>query len=82
LIEHISKHNFVDISEELFFRVLHTGFAAKRKQLGGNLSTVFGKDVALNALVSCSIDPTIRSEELPVEKWLEITRALTGKIPS
>ena len=68
-IADISKNNFAGISEKHFFKVLHAGFAHKRKQLMGNLSGIYGKEKAFAALSSSNIAPVGRAEDLPVEKW-------------
>jgi 16S rRNA (adenine1518-N6/adenine1519-N6)-dimethyltransferase len=67
-IEHISRKNFKDVSEEMFFKLIHTGFAAKRKTLMGNLkrSNLYREEMRL--------DPRVRAEDLSLKKWLALTR--------
>jgi 16S rRNA (adenine1518-N6/adenine1519-N6)-dimethyltransferase len=75
-IENISRSFFDTINEEQFFTVIKAGFAAKRKQLGGNLATVFGKELALAALEKSGIPSTTRAENVPLEKWKDLSENL------
>lgn len=70
-IRGISRKNFEGISEDMFFRTVKTGFAAKRKTLAGNLKKVFGTK-AEGVLVACDIDEKARAEDVPLEKWLAL----------
>lgn len=58
------------ITEQRFFEVVKTGFAHKRKQLGGNLEGIVEK----TKFAECEIDPKTRSEELKVEDWVCLAR--------
>lgn len=75
LVENISRDFFDDISEEKFFQAVKAGFASKRKQLGGNLEKVFGKnsDVALRA---AGIEKTVRAEDVKLSEWKDVVRNL------
>ena len=55
---------------------MKAGFASKRKFLANNLTAVFGKEEVRHALDVCAIDAKARAEDVPLEKWLEITRKL------
>jgi 16S rRNA (adenine1518-N6/adenine1519-N6)-dimethyltransferase len=70
-IEHISHSFFEGFTERHFFAVLHAGFAAKRKKLGGNLTKVFGS-TAREAIIACGLDENVRAEDVPLAKWREI----------
>ena len=74
----ISKTRFEDVSEKDFFSLLHLGFGQKRKQLQGNLSAVYPKEVALLALSESGISPTARAEDIPLEVWLLLAKNLKG----
>ncbi len=76
LIDGISKEFFNGASEESFFKVVRAGFAGKRKFLANNLSVVFGKKTAEYALGACGIGPKARAEDVPLEKWISLTRKL------
>jgi 16S rRNA (adenine1518-N6/adenine1519-N6)-dimethyltransferase len=66
-------------SEEGFFKVLHAGFAHPRKMLLGNLSKVYKGDLKV-VFESLNMSLKIRSEDVPLEKWLEISQALNKDI--
>jgi len=72
-IEHISNTHLNDKKlEKLFFEIVKTGFAHKRKQLAGNLKEMFG-DKTLTLLEQTRVDPHARAEDVPFEKWLACT---------
>ncbi|MCR4325725.1 MAG: 16S rRNA (adenine(1518)-N(6)/adenine(1519)-N(6))-dimethyltransferase RsmA [Patescibacteria group bacterium] len=88
LIENISRAAFSDpsrsgalsgagISEEDFFATVRAGFASKRKQIAGNLARAFGAEAA-TALAACDISGKTRAEDIPLEKWVRLTRALNA----
>lgn len=66
-------------SEDGFFKVLHAGFAHPRKMLLGNLSKVYKGDLK-EVFESLNMSLKIRSEDVPLEKWLEISQALNKDI--
>lgn len=76
VIEISPKKELPDIDEKSFFKVVKAGFANKRKQLAGNLSTNLGisKERAEEILTSIGINPKQRAEELDFEKWLKLTK--------
>jgi 16S rRNA (adenine1518-N6/adenine1519-N6)-dimethyltransferase len=77
-IENISRKNFTTKKEEdLFFSILKTSFAHKRKLLIGNLSDLFDKETLKKTFVSCNIPEKSRAEEIPIEKWLELVKNLS-----
>ena len=77
-ISNVSRNNFVsDLHEENFFKLIHAGFAHKRKQLGRNLEPLIGKDYS-NILQNVGISPSTRAEDVPLAGWLELAK----KIPS
>ena len=83
-ISNISRDNFSntpyvghrergeDFFEKLFFKVIHAGFAHKRKQLLPNLSNLFRKDHLIRVFEICKINPKSRAEDISLEKWLEL----------
>ncbi len=75
LISDISRTSFSDLTEEMFFLIVKAGFAAKRKQLGGNLGKVFGTKAA-HALQTAHLDTSVRAEDLTLEEWKRIVRGL------
>lgn len=78
LISNISKDFFADISEEHFFKVVHAGFASKRKFVSSNLSVAFDKGKVMDAMRDAGIPEKARAEDVPLGGWKELTRRLTG----
>lgn len=64
------------VPTEFFFIVLHLGFGQKRKQLAGNLSARFPKEVIHQAMSETQLDTTIRAEDVNRESWIRLTKAL------
>lgn len=75
LISNISRTFFKNLSEEIFFRAVKAGFAAKRKQLGGNLEKVFGEK-GEEALRAAGIDAKVRAEDVELSNWRKIVESL------
>lgn len=76
LIDMVSDTFFKTMSEEVFFKVLHAGFASKRKTLVNNLSVVFEKELVLNALAQAGIPEKSRAEEVHLSEWSTLIGAL------
>ena len=76
LVSDISKSQFTDVTERDFFSLLHLGFGQKRKQLQGNLSSTYTKEVIENAFVYAGIPPQARAEDIPLALWQQLARAL------
>jgi len=75
-IDDISKKFFTDISEESFFKVVHAGFASKRKFLANNLAVVFDKEKVHTVFTQININEKARAEDVPLEKWGELSKVL------
>ena len=75
-ITNISRMFFKDIDEELFFKLVRAGFSSKRKQLAGNLARFVSKPSVLEAFVHCDIPAEARAEDVPLEKWGRLVKAL------
>ncbi|MDB9944375.1 16S rRNA (adenine(1518)-N(6)/adenine(1519)-N(6))-dimethyltransferase RsmA [bacterium] len=71
-IANISHDRFGEVDESFFFEILHLGFAAKRKQLLGNLSKKFDRGLLTNIFSTLGIHLSTRGEDLPLEKWLKL----------
>ena len=79
-VKNISRNNFANKDQEdLFFRLLHAGFAQKRKLLRRNLEEVLG-DKAGEVLSEAGLSPNIRAEDVSLFGWLALTRTAAGKI--
>ena len=73
-ISDISHKNFKNkTQEENFFKVIHAGFAHKRKFLIRNLETVLKKEELEKIFEENNIPKNIRSEDLDLNTWLIIT---------
>lgn len=72
----ISKRFFEGISEEHFFKIVHAGFASKRKYLANNLAVVFDKEKVKEAFAVCGIGEKARAEEVPLENWKKLAQNL------
>lgn len=74
----ISKENFKNLEETFFFELLHLGFAARRKQLLGNLAKQFDRDVLAHIFSTLHIKLDARGEDLSPQMWLELAAALSS----
>lgn len=78
-IENISKKNVPNQRfEELFFKIIHAGFAHKRKMLVKNLidANIIDRSSIESLLLQRNIVQTIRAEDLKLDDWLFITNIL------
>ncbi|MCB9815456.1 ribosomal RNA small subunit methyltransferase A [Candidatus Nomurabacteria bacterium] len=75
-VNNIGRKKLTKISSEQFFTIIHLGFAQKRKQLLGNLSSEFPRPDLETVFSSLNLPPNIRAEDIPLEKWLELTKNL------
>ena len=76
LIDGISRGKFLDVDEETFFKAVRAGFSSKRKYLSTNLANVFGKVAVATAFSSCKIPAKCRAEDVDLNAWLRLARAL------
>jgi 16S rRNA (adenine1518-N6/adenine1519-N6)-dimethyltransferase len=69
--------------EPMFARVVHAGFATRRKMLVNALAQSpdlgLTKDDARGALISCDIDPDRRAETLSEMEFLRLAEAVQGR---
>jgi 16S rRNA (adenine1518-N6/adenine1519-N6)-dimethyltransferase len=75
-IEEISNKKLDGVDQDDFFKVIHAGFAHKRKQLLPNLSNLFNKDMVSQALIDLKINPKIRAEDVKLDDWIKITKKI------
>ncbi len=63
--------------QKSFFRVVKAGFMAKRKKLRSSLSAGLSleKTAIESLLLSLSISPDLRAEDLSIEEWIKLTTA-------
>lgn len=75
-VKNISRNRFADLSIPIFFEILHLGFGSKRKQLLGNLSKKYPRELLAVVFASIGIAENIRAEDISMEKWLVLAAAL------
>lgn len=75
-IENISTKKLDGSTPANYFKILHAGFAHKRKQLLPNISNIFDKDKTKKAFEDLGIDPKIRAEDLPISTWVKLSKIL------
>lgn len=77
LISNISKKNFRNLKEEDFFFVVKSAFGQKRKTMLKNLSGAgISKENLVFTTENLTLDPKIRAEDLSIEQFLALARAL------
>ena len=74
-ITDISRKNFKNVSEEMFFKIVKAGFAQKRKKLSGNLKKLFGNRTE-KIFSDLTLDPRIRAEDVGLSVWLSLAKNL------
>lgn len=75
-IEEISDKKMDGINQNDFFKVIHAGFAHKRKQLLSNLSIFFEKEEILKIFIELNIDKKIRAEDMSLDQWILLIKYL------
>ncbi len=77
LIDNISKKNFRNLKEDDFFFLVKAAFGQKRKTMLKNLT---GAGISRENLVfqaeNMGLDPKIRAEDLTIQQFLSLTKAL------
>ncbi len=81
-IEHISREQLKDIKEEKYFRIIKAGLGAKRKMLMGNLlrTLPLEKTTLSKIFHQLDIPEHVRGEDVPVEKWIALAKAIATQI--
>ena len=78
-VSDISRARFASEKEErFFFALLRLGFAHKRKQLFGNLRDAYPSAALTRAFLASRIEERARAEDLSLETWRALARALTS----
>ena len=80
-IKNISKKNFKhQYHEAMFFKLIHAGFAHKRKFALSNIKHVF-PDVDIPSLFKeIGLSEKVRAEDVPLPVWLTISIQLTKSL--
>lgn len=77
-LSNITRNNFSNnLTEKIFFSILHHGFGQKRKQLQGNLRAICASEHIKHALLTCGLPHDIRAEDLSLKNWLELATLLS-----
>jgi len=65
-------------NEKEFFRLIHVGFASKRKTLVNNLSAGLriDKKAATDIIKSIGLSENVRAQELGIDQWIALIREL------
>jgi len=75
-VYNIGRENFHDLNPNHFFELLHLGFGSKRKQLMGNLSSKYDRDLLARIFTELDIPQKERAEDISLAKWLELAKRL------
>jgi 16S rRNA (adenine1518-N6/adenine1519-N6)-dimethyltransferase len=78
-IEDVSKERLEGVSEDLFFSVIHAGFAHKRKQLLPNLSSLYDKNTLMQAFEKVGIGEKDRAEDVALSTWINLCKNLMNQ---
>ncbi len=81
-IKNISEERLQGVSADLFFTILHAGFASKRKQLLGNLTKLTPRANIIPIFSTLGIKEDIRGEDLPVATWVSLVQKLSPNFPT
>ncbi len=77
-IKNISRSNFKNqYHEAMFFKLIHAGFAHKRKFAISNIKEVFKNNDIQSLFKEISLSEKVRAEDVPLQTWLSISLALT-----
>jgi 16S rRNA (adenine1518-N6/adenine1519-N6)-dimethyltransferase len=76
LIDSISSNLFDSnkVSEDIFFKVVKSGFAHKRKKLSSNLRDAFPETDWLRIFNEIDLKENTRPEELSIETWITLSK--------
>jgi 16S rRNA (adenine1518-N6/adenine1519-N6)-dimethyltransferase len=75
----ITRERFRTLDESFFFELLHAGFAARRKQLAGNLKKLLPQDIIRRSFDALGIPHDIRGEDLDIDQWTALATELSTR---
>lgn len=67
-----------DLPYNIFARCVGAAFSTRRKMLPNALASTYGKDAAIRGLTQCEIDLSARAEDIDLEGFYRLSKALTG----
>jgi 16S rRNA (adenine1518-N6/adenine1519-N6)-dimethyltransferase len=76
-VNNINKTRLQSIPADTFFTTLHAAFGQKRKQVAGNLRSLFSKETVTSTLVAMGVVPTVRAEDLSIEQFMALISTLS-----
>lgn len=76
-IENISKSRTNGLDLKKFFKLIHTGFRYKRKQLLSNLSGFYPKEKVVKVFEKLNLDLKTRAEDVSLENWIKLCNLLS-----
>lgn len=79
-VDDISRDFFKDCGEKIFFKLIHLGFAHKRKQLVANLAGSYRREKVVKILEQLKISATIRAEDLKIEDWKQLAKLIAWAV--
>ncbi len=65
---------------KMFFKIIKTAFAHKRKYAIRNLEAIFDSNNIRNAWKNTGLAENIRSEDISVEKWIEVAQEILNSV--
>ena len=60
------------MEKEGFFKLIHAGFAHKRKRLFKNLTLIYSPENVQKAFLDVGVQENIRAEDLSLEEWVKL----------
>ena len=77
-VENISRKNFNNqYQEAIFFKLVKSGFAHKRKYLISNLRDAFKNEKLENLFEEVGISLKVRAEDIPLSSWLSLSKKIS-----
>jgi 16S rRNA (adenine1518-N6/adenine1519-N6)-dimethyltransferase len=67
-----------DVNLDIFFNLIHVGFAHKRKVLIKNLEEIAKKETLEKIWNELSLNPKIRAEDIHIQTWKKIAQTLNS----
>lgn len=75
-VQNISHDRLEHVSPHFFFTILHEGFKSKRKQLLGNLSSMYERGVLSSIFSELDLPLDVRGEDIRLDTWLTLVKRL------
>ena len=75
-IDAIHDGGFAKKEKDVFFDVLHAGFAHKRKKALSNLKELFPKEKVTHAFATLALPENTRAEDISLADWESIAKFL------